>query len=112
MRDHPRRSPARYLAPIALVVVGVAFYVVLTSVNQGTPDGTSKRPTGEQTTTDPATTATTTAKPLRRFYRVRAGDTLPVIAERTGVSQDRIVTLNPDLDPATLQIGQRIKLRE
>lgn len=45
-------------------------------------------------------------------YRVRAGDTLGSIAERTGRSPEELQELNPGLDAQTLQPGQRLKLRE
>ena len=112
MPDHRRRSPARFLAPLALIVVGAALYVVVTNINESGDGAGDKAPKADRTTTEPATTPTTPAKRKRRFYRVRAGDTLPAIEERTGVTQDDILLLNPELDPANLQIGQRIKLRE
>jgi LysM repeat protein len=43
---------------------------------------------------------------------VRSGDTLAQIADRTGVPVDRLVSLNPSVDPQGLVSGQRIKLRE
>jgi LysM repeat protein len=114
MPDHRRRSPARFLAPLALIVVGVAIYAVITSTTDGGGGGggETKSPQADRTDTEPKTTPTSPAKRKRRFYRVRAGDTLPAIEERTGVTQDDILLLNPDLDPANLQIGQRIRLRE
>jgi LysM repeat protein len=46
-----------------------------------------------------------------RAYRVRAGDTLGAIAARTGIPINRILRLNPKLQPTSLFIGQRIRLR-
>jgi hypothetical protein len=48
----------------------------------------------------------------RRFYVVRAGDNLALIAERTGVPLETLRELNPDLDPQALVTGQRVRLRE
>jgi LysM repeat protein len=48
------------------------------------------------------------AKP--REYVIKQGDLLESIAQRTGLSVDRIETLNPNLDPQTLVPGQRVKL--
>ncbi len=42
---------------------------------------------------------------------MRAGDTLALIAEQTGVSLAELRTLNPSLDPQGLVTGQRIRLR-
>jgi LysM repeat protein len=43
---------------------------------------------------------------------VKLNDNLTRISEKTGVSIERIETLNPDLDPQNLIVGQKIKLRE
>ena len=42
---------------------------------------------------------------------MKPGDTLAGIAERTGVAIDRLIALNPSVDPQALVTGQRIKLR-
>jgi LysM repeat protein len=42
---------------------------------------------------------------------VHAGDTLGAISLKTGIDEDAIRALNPDLDPQTLIEGQRIALR-
>lgn len=52
------------------------------------------------------------AKTNAQFYAVRDGDALSVIAERTGIDEDRIEQLNPKLDPLALVPGQRIRLRQ
>jgi LysM repeat protein len=44
-------------------------------------------------------------------YVVKRGDALSLIAEKTGVEEDRLEDLNPDIDPLGLVPGQRIKLR-
>ena len=41
---------------------------------------------------------------------MKPGDTLTVIADKTGVSLETIQRLNPDVDPQALQTGQRLKL--
>jgi LysM repeat protein len=108
-----RRNPARFLAPIALV----AFAFVLYSVVQ---DG--REPAGGNTGAPVGTTATATATSKAakkkkstkkaKTYTVKAGDTPSGIAEKTGVSLETLQQLNPELDPATLAPGQRVKLSE
>lgn len=100
----PRRSPARLLAPLALVAALGAVALVVS-------EGGSGR--GERSTASGAGTARQrAARPRRpRFYVVRPGDSLSLIAERTGVSVGRIQELNPDVDPQALRTGQRIRLR-
>lgn len=44
-------------------------------------------------------------------YVVREGDALSAIAQRTGLTVDRLMELNPTLDPQTLVPGRRIRLR-
>ncbi len=97
------RRPARLLAPLVLLVCVAAVLLVVRSTlsDDGEPVPT---PT---TTTD---RSRTTAGP--RTYRVRSGDTLGGIAERTHVSVDELLQLNPDIDPQSLRAGQRLRLRE
>ena len=56
-----------------------------------------------------------TSKPPARkaaaFYRVRAGDTLATIAAATGVPVERLEQLNPNVEPTSLFIGDRIRTR-
>jgi LysM repeat protein len=106
------RSPARYLAPLALVAFGIALFMVVTSSstdpeteapNRATESRPADSPNGEE------------GEPQRkgpRRYRVKPGDTPSSIAEKTGVPLEDILRLNPDLDPQTLSPGQRIRLRQ
>jgi LysM repeat protein len=104
-----RRSPARLLAPLALVGFVVALLVV---INSTTSDGGSTSGDAK-----PAATATPTPtkkqkrQNARRRYTVKAGDTPSSIAEKTNVPLSQIQELNPELDDQTLSVGQRIKLR-
>jgi LysM repeat protein len=81
--------------------------VLLVVQNTLSEDGSSTT----QTTTSTSTTRTT-AKQGPKTYRVRSGDTLGAIAEKTDVSVDKLVELNPDVDPQSLRAGQRLRLRE
>ena len=101
------RSPARFLAPLALV----AFVVVLLMILQSGGNDQS----GEEPATNsnkPAATSTPTPKPKRKrkVYVVKPGDTPSGIAEKTGVTLEQLEMANPDLDPQLLAPGQRIKL--
>jgi LysM repeat protein len=102
------RSPARFLAPLALLAfVFALFMVVQSSQTESDGTGTSNRATD----TRPTPTPTPERKGPRR-YRVKVGDTPSSIAEKTGVPLEDILRLNPDLDPQTIQVGQRIRLRQ
>jgi LysM repeat protein len=102
------RSPARFLAPLALV----AFAFALFSILGGGGGGGGEEPA--TTKTEPAATATATptsaAKRKRKVYVVKPGDTPSGIAEKTGVSLEQLEKANPDLDPQLLAPGQRIRL--
>jgi LysM repeat protein len=41
---------------------------------------------------------------------VKSGDTLEAIAARHGTSVERLLELNPEIDPVALTIGQRIRV--
>jgi LysM repeat protein len=104
-----RRSPARLLAPLALVGFVIALLVV---INGAGSDGGSNKADAT-----PAASATATptkkqkARAKRKRYTVKAGDTPSGIAEKTGVPLSQILELNPDLDDQTLTVGDKLKLR-
>ncbi len=101
------RSPARFLAPLALVAFVVALFMIVSP--GGGKDNGGAEPASN---TQPAATATATpkAKRKRKVYVVKPGDTPSGIAEKTGVSLEQLEMANPDLDPQLLAPGQRIKL--
>ena len=106
-----RRSAARLLAPLALLLA-VAAVLVVVQASMNSDDSGDDGP--QQTTTERGATTETTQRPrpVRPTYTVKLNDTLVLISEKTGVSVEEIETLNPDLDPQNLIVGQKIKLRE
>jgi LysM repeat protein len=99
------RNPARLAAPLALLAAAVAVVVVVQASRSNAPSST---PSATRTVvTEPARKARRTAP---RTYVVKVGDTLTVIADKTGVSLDEIERLNPDVDANALQTGERLKL--
>jgi LysM repeat protein len=103
------RSPARWLAPIALVTAAVAVYAVVAPQGGDGTSGGGRTPAAARHESRPQTT--TTSRPThRRTYTVRAGDTLSGIAERTGVPLAALIRLNEGVDSQSLQTGQRLKL--
>ncbi len=111
----PYRSPARFLAPLALVASFIAVYVIIkpssdsdvTRAVQSVPSQTS---TSTNTSTSTTTGTSTTSGPSTTTYTIKSGDVLSAIAEEKGVSLDAILELNPDLDPQSLRTGQKIKI--
>jgi len=105
------RSPARFLAPLALVAFAVALFAVVSATGGG-EDGSGNP---ASSTSQPEATATPTPaaenrERRRRVYIVKPGDTPSGIAEKTGVSLEQLEEANPDLDPQLLAPGQRIRL--
>jgi LysM repeat protein len=106
------RSPARFLAPLALVAFVIALFAVISSSqnDSGTGSGSRGQSSGQSPSSSPAKGKKQRKGPRR--YTVKSGDTPSSIAEKTGVPLEQILSLNPNLDPQTLSPGQRIKLRQ
>ncbi len=114
------RSPARFLAPLALVAFALALFVVVSSTARDDAATPGAQDSGEpaQATATPAAgngererNGDGRRRKPRRTYTIESGDTPSGIAERVGVPLEQILELNPDLDPQTLTPGTRIKLR-
>jgi LysM repeat protein len=111
----PRRTPLRWLAPLALVACLFAVYSVV-DAGLSTDDSATTRSSGEgSSTAKGSTTVAERSKRKRdsgraRTYTVKPGDTLSSIAEKTGLTLARVQALNPELDSQSLQTGQRVKL--
>jgi LysM repeat protein len=112
-----RRTPARWLAPLALLACAVAVYSVvnanLTSGDRGDTRSTASKSstTAKSKTVSERSKAAAKRRSRRtRTYAVKSGDTLSSIAIKTGLTLERIQQLNPKLDSQSLQTGQRVKL--
>jgi LysM repeat protein len=95
----PARSPARFVAPIALVAftaVAIAIATSSSSTSNSSKPATPSRPVHHA--------------PRHSVVIVHTGDSLSRIAVRNGVSVVRIEQLNPQLNPNALRVGQRLKL--
>jgi LysM repeat protein len=104
-----RRSPARWLAPVALVTCAVAVYAVVDNTINDDSSTKGNDTTQRSTPAKPTTRKASGAK-RRRSYTVKSGDTLSAIAVKTGVPLDTIERLNPKLDADTLHAGQKVRL--
>jgi hypothetical protein len=100
----------RLLAPIAVVAVAVAVvFVVATSIpNSDSDDGNRGGGGGGG---GRGGNGAQTERTEEKFYTVEPGDSLTSIADKTGVPVERLLLLNPDLDPQALISGERVKLR-
>jgi LysM repeat protein len=106
-----RRSPARFLAPVALVAVAVATYVVVTHSLPAKSGSSSPSSAHQGKSAKTATKTSRKHRRRRRMYTVKPGDTPSGIAVKTGVPLATLQRLNPTLDPQTLSPGQKIRLR-
>lgn len=101
------RSPARFLAPLALIASAFAVYtLVQPEMDSGSASSTppaltqeAKRPSGKAGRTKAHT------------YKVRRNDTLSGIAAKNGLSVQHILRLNPGLDANSLRVGRTLRLR-
>jgi LysM repeat protein len=105
------RSPARFLAPLALIASAFAVYtLVQPEMDSGSASSSPSTATQVQTTS----VKKAPAGSLRRAktYKVKPGDTLSGIAVKTGLTVIHIQRLNTGLDANTLLVGRTLKLRE
>jgi LysM repeat protein len=110
------RSPARFLAPLALVAVVAALFAVVSASQSPDEEPAPNQATETQPESSPDEASNRRQgrreRRQRRTYVVEPGDTPSAIAEETGVPLEEILRLNPDLDPQTLSPGQRLRLRQ
>ena len=115
------RSPARWLAPLALVAAALAVVMLAAGSGDNGDSGSSspapatepaggksarkQTPTAVKTTTTPKRTGSSS-----KIYTVQPGDILSTVAEKTGVPVDRLRELNPELDANSMSVGQKIRL--
>jgi LysM repeat protein len=95
----------RYGAPVVfLLAVTIAVLLVRSGLQH----------TKSTSVGDTATTVTThpraVPRRLRRFYHLRAGETLSDVALRYHLTLAALLALNPRVDPNSLQVGQRIRV--
>jgi LysM repeat protein len=105
------RSPARFLAPIALIAFAIALYSVVKDDNPPAGGNSGATSTATPTATSKASKKKS-AKKKRKTYTVKSGDTPSGIAEKNDISLEDLYKFNPDLDPQTMAPGQKIRLSE
>ncbi len=113
MRETTRRRLTRVAAPTAfLAAATVAILLVRPALDraaEGVPTPPAATTTGPASGTTPPEGGGAGAVP--RFVRVGRGDTLESIAARTDTSVESLLTLNPQIDPVALRVGQRVRVR-
>ena len=102
----------RLLAPIGVIVVAAAvLFVVATSIPNSESDDGNGGGRGGGGGGGGGGNRAQAERPEEKFYTVEPGDSLTSIADKTGVPVERLLLLNPDLDPQALISGERVKLR-
>ncbi len=100
----------RIIAPLALIAALVALYAIVTAADIGGDDPATEQSTAESG--EEAEAEKDKEGPENpRTYAVEEGDSLSTIAEKFDVSVDRLIRLNPDVDPQALTTGQEITIR-
>jgi LysM repeat protein len=95
---------------VFLIAVIAGTYVV---VHQGIKQITQKTSTSTTATrpVSPRLTRKQRKYAKHKFYVVQPGDSLTAIASKTGETVAKLQALNPRINPNSLQLGQRIRLR-
>jgi LysM repeat protein len=107
-----RRRLVRLAAPAAFLL---AATIAVLLVRHGLQADDGDRPateatTAQTTTTQTRTTTTTRPRPRQRTYTVESGDTLDQIALDFDTTVERLLELNPDIEPTELRPGQRLRV--
>jgi LysM repeat protein len=105
MENRRQSSPARIAAIVALVAAFVVLVIVVTSSLNGGSSSDSGRAAGANGGAKQKSNSAPNA------YEVQQGDTLCGIAERFAIDCDALKQLNPNLDPLSLNPGNRVELR-
>jgi LysM repeat protein len=104
----------RFLAPIALIAVIAAIFIVIGSTSGGGSGG-NKAGSGSGTQLSAQEKKRRRDRRKQRAsrttYTVKPGDSLDAIAIAVKVPKETLQQLNPNLDPQALQPGQKIKIR-
>ena len=93
---------ARYALPGLLIVLVIGVLAILVIAGGSDDD---KNDAGAKTPT-----TATAPKTSRKTITVRPGDSPSAIAERAGIPLERLLQLNPRVDPRALQVGDKLKL--
>ena len=103
---------ARVLAVLALAVVALAIILVISSsLEESDKDGDGDKPPVQRQDNNGGNDGDQDQNSPPKFYVVQPGDSLSLIAEKTGVSLERLQQLNPDIDPQLLPSGVKLRLR-
>jgi LysM repeat protein len=98
----------RYGAPAAFLAAATAAVLLIRAGLGNESAAPSKSGRAPQVLVSNPSERPATA-PGKRFYVIRAGDTLDAVARRFRTSVGHLLALNPGVEPTSLRIGQRIR---
>jgi spore germination protein YaaH len=112
VRLPPRAEVARFLAPAAfLLAVTIAVLLVRAGLRGEDATTTTQAPQPQPIATRPTTRPTSNPNPAaRRLYTIQSGDTLETVAAKLGTTTQKLLALNPTIDPHALRVGQKIRI--
>ena len=107
-----RRRAARYAAPLAfLAAITVAVLLVRSTLQNGSAQTSPASATLTRTTNAHKQEHAKPKAPRTRYHRVESGETFSEIAQKLGTTVVRLEQLNPGIDPASLYVGERIRVK-
>jgi LysM repeat protein len=113
MEDRTRVWATRILAPIAFLAAATVLVILVQRALEN-DSGTTAQTTTVPVTSDGAGAGgaadTGASADGPQYYRIRAGDTLDAIAARFDTTVDRLLQLNPGIDPLSLTPRERIRV--
>jgi LysM repeat protein len=99
----------RFAAPAAFLL---AVTVAVLLVRAGLETDAASDTTGIRTQTVNTVVSTTNVPPRRRrYYRLKAGETLSDVAIKFQTSVEQLLALNPGIQPTNLTVGERIRVK-
>ena len=122
MDPRTRRELTRFGAPAAFLAAATIAVVL---IKAGLSNGSDAGPTtvgaipSQPTTTAPKVTTrlvitestpATSTEAEGEYYVIQSGDTLGSIALKYDTTVEKLVRLNPDVDPTALHVGERIRV--
>ena len=101
---------ARYVAPAVflLAVTGIVLLVRSGLRSDKPAVGTTS---AAVTTSAVATRSLPGPATPKQYYMIASGDTLGALAARFGTTVDKLLLLNPGVEPTTLRPGEQVRVR-
>ena len=97
------------LAPAAFLAAATVAIMLIRSGLDPKDDPPAAPPPATRSVRTTTERGTTRPRPrVNRTYTIREGDTFETIAADEGTTVERLQALNPDVDPNSLQVGQKI----